>query len=311
MSIIKKSFEGFTVYSDDERNSFIHVDINDSSKFYKNMFEYFFDEARLLRYAENKANLSFSPTQANYATLYRKLALFIDKENDVVLHPSLEAELGDIIKEEYQIVEVDGTKKIRLDKIGKIGEYIFSNILSEYFGFECVIPKLNLTTDTNMSVFGIDTLFYAPTQKLILLGESKVSTSLDNGITLINKSLSTYQSQVDDEFTLILSQRWFLDKMGAFSDEFKDTIETSISMSSFINKAKISQIGIPIFIAHGGDKDVDVIFKKLQRINKISLYGLNTTYVTISLPLINKMELMSKFAEFIAERREYYKNEVE
>lgn len=40
MSIIKKSFEGFTVYSDDERNSFIHVDINDSSKFCKKTFEY-------------------------------------------------------------------------------------------------------------------------------------------------------------------------------------------------------------------------------------------------------------------------------
>ena len=311
MALIKKSFDGFNVYSDDELNSFIHVDINDSSKFYKNMFGYFFDEARLLRYAENKSNLTFSPTQANYAALYKKLALFIDKENDVVLPPNLETELGNVIKEEYQIIEVDGKKRIRLDKIGKIGEYIFSNLLSEFFGFECIIPKLNLTTDLNMSIFGIDTLFYAPTQKLILLGESKVSTSLDNGIALINKSLSTYQSQVDDEFTLVLSQRWLFDKMGNFLTEFKDTLETTITMDSFIKKANISQIGIPIFIAHGGDKDVDVIFKKLQKINKTTLYGLNTIYVTISLPLINKMELMNKFTEFIAERREYYKNEIE
>lgn len=310
MDIKQSTFESFTVYSCDDITSFIHIDINKPQTFYEKMFTHFFDETRLLRYAENKSNLNFSTTIKNYTALYKKLAIFIDKENDVPIPPSLEPEILDVLKSEYQIVEEDGIKKIRLDKIGKIGEYIFSNFLSEYFKLECIIPKLNLITDPNMNVFGIDTLFYSPTNKLLLLGESKVSNSLDNGISLINQSLSTYQSQVDDEFTLILSQRWLQDKMGTFSDDFGDTIEVSLSMSDFIKKANIEQIGVPIFIAHGGDIDAKTIFQKFKRINKISLYDIETIFISISLPLINKQEFMESFTKAIALRREAYENAV-
>ena len=174
MDIKQSTFESFTVYSCDDITSFIHIDINKPQTFYEKMFTHFFDETRLL----------------NYTALYKKLAIFIDKENDVPIPPSLEPEILDVLKSEYQIVEEDGIKKIRLDKIGKIGEYIFSNFLSEYFKLECIIPKLNLITDPNMNVFGIDTLFYSPTNKLLLLGESKVSNSLDTASHLIFVNLS-------------------------------------------------------------------------------------------------------------------------
>ena len=45
-----------------------------------------------------------------------------------------------------------------------------------------------MITDKNMSVYGIDSLYYSPNEKLILLGESKVSKSLDNGIFVNTKS---------------------------------------------------------------------------------------------------------------------------
>lgn len=306
MNIVKKTFNDFELYTSDEYNSFVHINISNPSLFYSQMFDYFFDEDRLLKYIENKSSVSFLPTAANYTALYKKLKIFIDKENYIEYPPNVELELLDVIKAEHIVFEEHGIKKIRLDKIGKIGEYIFSNILSEYFGFQCVIPKLNMLTDYNMSIFGIDTLFYSHEKKLLLLGESKVSKSIDNGISLINKSLSSYQSQIDDEFELVLSQRWLKDKMGYFTEDFGDKIEVSLSMSQFIEKASVEKIGIPIFIAHGGSKDVKEIFNRLQKIHKIKLYDIETEYITISLPLIDKDEFVKAFTMKIADRREWY-----
>ena len=308
MAIERKKYEGFTVHIDEECSSFVHVDIENPVVFYENIFRHFFDETRLLRYAENKASVSFSPTSANYATLYRKLTVFLDKENEIDLPLSLEKEVIDAICDEYEVVEERGLKKIRLDKMGKIGEYIFGTLLSDYFKFECVIPKLNLITDRNMSVYGIDSVYYSPHEKLVLLGESKVSKSLENGISMINSSLASYQQQVDDEFTLMLSQRWLRDKMGSFGLDFEEQLETSIKMSDFVNKAKIETIGIPIVIAHGGDVDVGDIFEKMKKIKKISLYGLKTEYIIISMPLIDKKAVMECFAKMLVERRRAYED---
>lgn len=310
MNIIKQNFNDFEVYKSDECSSFVHINISNPSLFYSKMFDYFFDESKLLRYIENKTSISFTPTASNYVALYKKLQIFIDRENDIAYPASLETEILDIVTDEHTLVEENGVKKIRLDKIGKIGEYIFSNILSDYFGFQCVIPKLNILTDYNMSIFGIDTLFYSHESKLLLLGESKVSKSLHNGIALINKSLSSYQSQVDDEFELILSQRWLKDKMGYFSEDFGDKIEISLNMSQFIEKASVKRIGIPIFIAHGGSESIETIFEQLKKIHKIKLYNIDAEYFTISLPLINKDEFVNAFTMAIAERRALYAKNV-
>lgn len=310
MEVIKQAFNDFEVYSCNEYNSFVHIDITNSKLFYAKMFDYFFDENRLLRYIENKASISFEPTSANYATLYKKLKIFIDKENHVSLSQNVESDLLGIISAEHDVVEQNGIKIIRLDKIGKIGEYIFCNILSEYFGYQCIIPKLNMLTDYNMSIFGIDTLFYSHERKLLLLGESKVSKNIENGIALINKSLSSYQSQVDDEFDLILSQRWLRDKMGYFADDFGDKLEVSVSMSEFIEKASVKRIGIPIFIAHGGSETTQEIFEKLSTIERVTLYDLETNYIIISLPLIDKDEFIKAFTLAIAERRDLYESNV-
>lgn len=310
MDVIKQNFNDFEVFLYDDCKSFVHINITNPQLFYSKMFEYFFDESRLLRYIENKASISFQPTTANFAVLYKKLKIFIDKENDIQIPQNLEKNLLDIVSAEHTIIEENGVKKIRLDKIGKIGEYIFSNILSEYFGYQCIIPKLNMLTDYNMSIFGIDTLFYSHEKKLLLLGESKVSKSISNGVALINKSLSSYQSQIDDEFELILSQRWLKDKMGYFADDFGDKIEISMNMSDFIKKADVRNIGIPVFIAHGGSETTEEIFNELSKIKKIDLYDIETNYIIISLPLIDKDEFVKAFTIAIAERRDLYESNV-
>lgn len=308
-AIIQETFNCFNVYSSEGDHSILHVDIADTPSFYQKMFEYFFDESRFLQYIENKTSLSFEPTVENYVSLYKRLSLYVDDENIHKIPLDIEDEVIKILAEEYTIEDKgNGNIEVRLDKIGKIGEYLFCNLLSEYFGFCCVIPKANFITDRNMSVFGIDAVFYCPEDKMILFGESKVSNSLKNGVALINKSLSTYQQQVDEEFVLVLSQRWLRDKMGTFAADLGSFIDRSISMKNFISKSGVTSIGIPVFIAHGSETDTATILSKLASIKKIELYGLETKIISISLPIISKSKLVATFTQKIVERRVYYES---
>ena len=308
LKIIEKNFNEFVVHISGENNCFVHVNINDEKIFYKKFFQYFFDEKRLLNYIENKTSTIFNPTKGNYAQLYKTLRIFIDKENIISFPSDIEEEILNIIADEYSIIEKDGEKMIRLDKMGKIGEYIFSNILSEYFGYQCIIPKLNMLTDFNMNIYGIDVLFYSPQEKLLLLGESKVCKDVKNGISMVNKSLTNYKTQIDDEFILIFSNRLLKDKMGQFGKDFGSKIEISLTMTEFVKRADIKKIGIPIFVAHGGTKSVQDIFEEFKNVKKITLYGIEPQYIFISLPLIDKTELMKSFMIAIKERIDQYES---
>ena len=307
--IIKETFNDFVVYKSDNHNCFLHIQLKDDASFYEALFEYFFNETRFLNYIENRMALNFEPTDENYVTLYKQLSLYIDDENSAKSSDVLEKEVLEVLQNEYAVEKrEDGDLYIKLDKIGKIGEFIFCNLLTEFFGYSCVIPKVNLTTDRNMSVYGIDAVFFCPENNLILFGESKVSKSIENGISLIKKSLSTYEKQIDEEFVLILSNRLFSDKMGALGDKYGDIINKSVSMKQFISKAEITDIGIPIFIAHGGEVNVNEIFKKLESIRKINIHGIDAKYITISLPIISKSKFMAVLTAKIKERRDYYES---
>ncbi|AGL02470.1 Hachiman antiphage defense system protein HamA [Desulfoscipio gibsoniae] len=305
-----KKFNDFAVHLLDNQTSFLHINLADSHSFYRGLFDYFFEESRLLRYAENKTNLHFEPTVKNYVTLFKHLGLYIDDFNIQQVPASIEKEVLRILSDEYELEDAgNGQLKVRLDKMGKIGEYIFCNLLSEYFGFDCIIPKVHLTTDPNMNVYGIDTLFYSRESDMILFGESKLSKSLSNGIGLINKSLITYEKQIKDEFSLMLSNRFFKNNMGIFGDKYADVVELCLSIENFIEKADVKKIGIPIFIAHGTNITPDEIFDKLNKIQKTTILGLETIYVIISLPIFDKSKMISVFTQGIAERRVYYERE--
>lgn len=302
-----KKFNEFDVYFCDEKASFLHIDISNDTTFYRNFAKYFLDETRLLKYAENKSNLTFSPERRNYVTLYKFLGHYIDDYNQESLPEETEAEVLKILADEYQLNDNgDGTFQVRLDKIGKLGEYIFCNLLSEYFDFNCIIPKVHLTTDYNMSVFGIDALFYSSQNDMILFGESKFCKSLSNGVALINKSLESYEKQIRDEFLLMLSNRFLRENMGIFGDRHADEIEICISIEEFIETAHIARIGIPLFIAHGTDTDVANIFQQLDKITKTTFLGVETQYITISLPVVDKSKMVSVLTQEIKERRMLY-----
>jgi len=266
---MEKKYEKFIVHQFDDNYSMIHIEIKDNEEFYKSLFECFFTEDKLIKYAENKFNLKFSPTKTNFTTLYKHLKTYIDDFNkDEYTIDEIQEEMIKILNEEYTIEDRNGKLKVRIDKIGKIGEYIFTCILNEYFQFQCILPKVHLQTSYNMSIYGIDTLFYSEDKEMLLFGESKVTKKLENGISLINTSLEEYESRIKQEYELVLSNRLYKDKLNKFNDKYGKIVDIALDIEEFIEKAQVKNIGIPIFIAHGNQTDINEIMKKLKTIKR-------------------------------------------
>lgn len=304
--MVKNVFNDFTVYEEDKNHVFIHINLQDNEMFYVNLFDYFFTEEKLLKYCENKKNIQFVPSRKAYTILYRHLRNYIDEKNEMINLPVLSDEIERILEAENLITYENGKKIARADKIGKIGEYVFNCILSEYFNFDCIIPKVHLQTDYNMSVFGIDSLFYSSQKSMLMFGESKFSMSLDNGIGLIKKSLENYEKQISDEYELVLSNRFYGEQLNVFSGLYGEYTETCVNIQEFIKEAKIETIGIPLFIAHGTETDSVAIIQGLKKIPRSNLLGLDTIYYFISLPVVDKYKAVALFTKKIRETEDRY-----
>lgn len=298
-----EKYKDFTVYKNDEKNIFIHIDIS-SDDFCKKLLMYFLNETKLLNYISNKTNIKFSGTKKDFVKLHKKINDFFDEENLEIDEHDLKKELENYIDwEEYS---KDELLTLRRDKVGKIGEYIFHNILVDYFNSLCVIPKLNLVTNRNMSIYGIDVIFYNPTDNTLMFGESKVSKSLENGINLVNDSLKNYQHQIFEEYRAILSSDVI--NISNLPKELEKYIDTCIDFERFINEANIKTITIPIFIMHGLEFNVEEIFEKMNKLKKTTVLDLNIKYTIISLPIIDKNIFQSCLVEFLKERIDYYES---
>ena len=304
-----QTFDCFKVHSIEDNYSFCHIEIEDSPVFYEKLFDYFFTEDKLIKYCEHMSSIKFTPSVKHFVILFKHLQTYIDDFNQIKEVTEIEDLLISILKEEHGLEDKDGKKYVRLDKMGKMGEYLFCCLLSDFFNFDCILPKVHLQTDPNMNVYGIDTLFYSEKDHLILFGESKLSLKLDNGLNLIKKSLKDYEKQVSDEFNIVLSNRVYKDRLYRFNEIYGDVTEISINIDDFIKKAKITQIGVPIFIAHGTEFVAEDILFKLNKLKKDKLFNLETKYFSISLPIVNKDKLVATFTKKIREREDYYKNE--
>ncbi len=301
--MIIKKFNNFTLYMNGEKNIFIHVDIN-TSEFYKNLFNYFFHEDRILNYISNKTNIKFSSKQEDFVKLYKKINDFIDEENLSIDLIDFENELKKYI--DWENYSKEELLTLRRDKIGKVGEYIFHNILVDYFNSLCIIPKLNITTNRNMSIYGIDVIFYNPSDNTLMFGESKVSKSLENGIKLVNDSLKNYEHQIFEEYRAILSNN--IIPMQNLPQNLKKYINTCIDFKRFVLEANINTITIPIFIAHGEEYEINKIFEKMNNLKKTTVLDLNIKYIIISLPILDKNVFQSSLISFLRERNDYYES---
>lgn len=290
------------VYNDEDKNIFIHINI-DKDTFYDELIRFFFTEEKLLGYINNKTEIDFNATIEEFVDLYKTLTDFIDDENLEVDIIDFKKELSNYI--DWEKYSDDELLKLRRDKIGKVGEYILHNILFDYFKFICILPKLVLATNKNMSVFGIDVIFWDYNEKMILFGESKVSKNLDDGIRLINKSLKNYEHQIREEFRTTLSRKLHNNNL---PNEIKEYIGKAMNFEKFIEISKTEKIGIPIFIMSGDDIDVNQITKKLDKIKKQKLLNLDVKYYIINIPIIDKNIFQTKILKFLRERCDFYES---
>jgi hypothetical protein len=200
------NFGEFKIYNDQDKYSFLYANFDDENKFLTGLVSYIFDEENLLFYSELSTGLKFNPGKREYVQLYKNIQYFLNEELMKLPIVDLDEELEKILNEEYECSkDYNGKVLVGLDKIGKIGEYIFHLLLTRYFGYRCIIPKFRTITDRNMSAFGIDTLFYDDKKSEILFGEAKVSKKLVNGVTLVNSSLKEYEQNIKEEYLLVLS----------------------------------------------------------------------------------------------------------
>lgn len=155
--------------------------------------------------------------------------------------------------------------------------------------------ELDNDTNRNMSVFGIDALFFDPTQKMIFFGESKVCKTIDNAIKLVNRSFDEYESQISEEYKLVLSNNDVFRLSPEFTSAFEQYTEVCISFEDFVKAAEISQICVPAFIAHGNgaskNTPADFLDKMNRKLKRNTFFGLETKYLFISLPIIDKEKM--------------------
>lgn len=308
--IQKKEFDCFDVYFAAEGHSFVYADFKDTDSFIEGLVEYIFKEENLLNYDKRNNKIGFSGTQKQYAKLYNNISMFLNTELELLEVDDVTDELKDVLGQEYVLVDEAGNLKVQNDKVGKIGEYTFRLLLNNYFELDCVLPKFRCTTDRNMSVFGIDTLFLDASKKKLCFGESKFCKTLDNGITLINRSLEKYE-----EYRIVLSDDEAFRLSPDFERIFGDARQICISFREFIKVAGIKEIGVPVFVAHG-NVDIDnvkpeeYINKLNQRIKRNEYFGIDVTYIFISLPVIDKNKFVECAITKAVKKQDEYKNKV-
>lgn len=273
-------FERFEVTNIGDEFIFVSPNLDDLDLLSSDLFSYFFEEGRLYKYFQClEENSFFKPEKSNYAALYRNLSYFFDDDDEPIAN----------------------------EKAGKTGEYFLSILLMEYFGFDCILPKLIYITDQDMPVYGIDTLFYSSYLDLFVFGEAKFTKNLHIGIELINKSLSEYEKQFDDEFRFIVQNHGFSKSKNPNLQKYGKCSEEAINFKTFIKDSKITEILIPLFICHGEENDIPSIMKKMTFIEKQNrISGLLVKYLVISLPVTDKNEILKRIKERLIEKQLEY-----
>lgn len=307
------TFDGFNVYKDGESHSFVYIDFNNSTQLIDGLTDYLFSEDSLLNYAKCSSKMELQSTNPLYwATLYRNISFFLNEDWETCSIGDVTEDLLDVLNEEYKLVNSDGELLVQKDKVGKIGEYAFHVLLSKYFDLNCIIPKFRCTTDRNMSVFGIDALFLNIEKRCIYFGESKFSKTLSNGIKLANKSLDDYEQQIREEYRLVLTSNDAFLLSDDFKDLFQHDSQICIKFESFIKRAHIDTIGVPVFIAHGKDnskeRPQDYLDMMKKKLHKNSFFGLNVEYVFISLPVINKQEFIETAIKKVVKKQNEFES---
>lgn len=298
----------FSIFVDKDNYIYLSLKIDNVFEMVDDIFDFFFSEETLYSHFKNQVDAPFSSEPKNYSLVFRYLKEFIDSEIEEENYSPKDysKEIVDMIEEENLFFS---KHNIRRDKVGKLGEYLMSIILEKYFSFRCVLPKMNLITNRNMSVYGIDTLYYSKEENAILFGESKFTTTLDNGLFLLSKSLEKYDLMITNDIELIFTQ----DKLSILNlpnEKYRNAIECFVDVPTFIKDVGIKEIWIPTFIAHGQDLDETTIISKLNTLKRDNKMGMNTKYFVMSMPIKDVKVFIELLTLKIKEKENELRNKV-
>ena len=186
-----------------------------------------------------------------------------------------------------------------------LAEIILSKIIEDRFGADVFVTKLAQTTNTNMKVFGIDTLHYNVNKNTMFFGESKLTNSVELGIQQHTAELLLMDYKLNEECKLITLRendiRCKLDIVHEIT-KFgrKLTINDNLSILKIKKEDLAFNISIVYFIAHGEEFDYDLITKKIKNFRKKIKFKDITVYC-VTLPIKNKEDFIKKVEEVINE----------
>lgn len=294
-----------------------HIRINEQD-FNKIIIKSLFEDKDLYRYVTNYSEEQFKQIEVVFP-IKQLISLIKNLKKEYIkdcvptkikkkLCKDLKAKAdGVIINTEQKDWEIkfDSYLENNITGYDVLAEIILSKIIEDRFGADVFVTKLAQTTNTNMKVFGIDTLHYNSNENTMFFGESKLTNSVELGIQQHTAELILMDYKLNEECKLITLRendiRCKLDivhKITKFGRKL--TINDNLSILNIKKEDLAFNISIVYFIAHGEEFDYNYVTRKIKDFRKKIKFK-NITVYCVTLPIKNKEDFIKKVEEVISE----------
>jgi len=305
------------VESDLSHIQYRHININEGD-FNKIIIKSLFEDKDLYKYVTNYSEERFKQIEVEFP-IKQLIALIKNLKKEYIkdcVPPKIKKKVCKELRAKLDGVVIDTKKSDWETKFNAyldnnitgydvLAEIILSKIIEDRFGADVFVTKLAQTTNTNMKVFGIDTLHYNTNENTMFFGESKLTNSVELGIQQHTAELLLMDYKLNEECKLIILRendiRCKLDIVHEIT-KFgrKLTINDNLSILKIKKEDLAFNIAIVYFIAHGEEFDYDLITKKIKDFRKKIKFKDITVYC-VTLPIKNKEDFIKKVEEVISE----------
>lgn len=305
------------VESDLSHIQYRHININEGD-FNKIIIKSLFEDKDLYKYVTNYSEEQFKKIEVEFP-IKQLIALIKNLKKEYIkdcVPPKIKKKVCKELRAKIDGVVIDTKKSDWETKFNAyldnnitgydvLAEIILSKIIEDRFGADVFVTKLAQTTNTNMKVFGIDTLHYNTNENTMFFGESKLTNSVELGIQQHTAELLLMDYKLNEECKLITLRendiRCKLDIVHEIT-KFgrKLTINDNLSILKIKKEDLAFNIAIVYFIAHGEEFNYDLITKKIKDFRKKIKFKDITVYC-VTLPIKNKEDFIKKVEEVISE----------
>ena len=306
-----------TVESDLSHIQYKHIKINEEN-FNKIIIKSLFEDKDLYRYVTNYSEERFKQIEVEFP-IKQLISLIKNLKKEYIkdciptkikkkLCKDLKAKADGVIidtKQKDWEIKFNSYLENNITGYDVLAEIILSKIIEDRFGADTFVTKLAQTTNTNMKVFGIDTLHYNANENTMFFGESKLTNSVELGIQQHTAELILMDYKLNEECKLItLRENDIICKTDIIyeitSFGRKLTMNGNLSILKIKKEDLAFNIAIVYFIAHGEEFDYDYVTRKIKDFRK-KIKLKNITVYCVTLPIKNKEDFIKKVEEVISE----------